>query len=145
MGGKKKNEVSKMQGQIGRGKVNSFSDRISDWNSWRIPQSSVLESADKRSSEFFKHSFPLVKKQMITEFYKNSNIHGEFWSHLFSASRIKISKHDLRCAAAPPQVAMCSCKLWCAFKIQFGKMCDVFACRAFLGVPSAIAILASFT
>ena len=91
MGGKKRNEVSKMQGQIGTGKVNSFSDRISGWNFWRIPQSSVLVLAGKRSSEFFKHSFQLVKKQMTTEFYKNSNIHGEFCSHLFSASRDKLS------------------------------------------------------
>ena len=50
------------------------------------------------------------------------------------------SWHDLRWAAAPPQVAMCGRKLRCACKIQFGKMCNVRACSAFLGVRSAIAI-----
>ena len=54
---------------------------------------------------------------------------------------MKIPKHDLRCAAAPLQVAMWGRNLQCACEIQFGKMCDVHACSAFSGVRSVITIL----
>ena len=51
-----------------------------------------------------------------------------------------ISEHDFLVVAAPPQVAMCSCKLRCACRTYFGGTCDVRACGAFLGMQSAIAI-----
>ena len=51
-----------------------------------------------------------------------------------------ISEHDFLVVAAPPQVAMCSCKLRYACRTCFGGTCDVRACGAFLGMQSAIAI-----
>ena len=51
---------------------------------------------------------------------------------------MKIPKHDLRYAATPLQVVMCSRKLGCSCEIQFGKMCDVCACGAILDVQSTI-------